>query len=89
MSLCKFVGTVTKYSQKYLHALFIVFATNDEAHEISTRIPEFRRSGGGDDCRTARDSEIAEPCCLISSHQVISEPLKAEHLLKNFRQDTG
>ncbi len=61
MSLWKFIGAVTKYSQKYLHALFIVFATNDEAHKISTRIPEFRRSGGGDDCRTARDSEIAVP----------------------------
>ena len=48
MPLCTFVRTVMKHSQEYLHALFLVFATKDAAHRISTRIPEFRRSGGGE-----------------------------------------
>ena len=76
MSLCKFVGAVTKYSQKYLHALFIVFATNDEAHKISTRIPEFRRSGGGENAheKVLTDGEEAVRPVILHHTRKVKNP---------------
>ena len=44
MSLCKFVRAVTKHSQKYLHALFLVFATKDKTKHTRSA-PEFPNSG--------------------------------------------